>query len=64
MRAFVIASDVALGVFLGIFLFAIIARTWPSFNTPPVGFLTVAAAIIIVLFRRPNGSLVSPRDRA
>ena len=61
MRMFTIASDVALGVFLGIFLFAIVARTWPSFNTPVVGVLSVAAAIVIVLFRRPNGSLAVRR---
>ena len=64
MRAFAIASDVALGVFLGVFLFAVVIRLWPTMEHPATGVLAVAAAILMVLFRRPNGSLASRRERA
>ena len=62
MRFFVVAADVAMGVFVGIFLFAVMTRFWPAAATVPVGVLVVAAAVLIVLFRPPHGSL-SPRRR-
>jgi Mg/Co/Ni transporter MgtE len=64
MRFFAIAADVAMGVFVGIFLFAVLTRFWPSLATTLVGVVVVAASILIVLFRRPNGSLVPHRDRS
>jgi hypothetical protein len=62
MRFFVVAADVAMGAFVGIFLFAVMTRFWPSLATAPIGVAVVAAAILIVLFRPPNGSL-APRKR-
>jgi hypothetical protein len=63
MRFFTIAADVAMGVFVGIFLFAALTRFWPSLASTVVGVAVVAASILIVLFRRPNGSLVPQKDR-
>jgi hypothetical protein len=64
MRFFAITADVALGVFLGIFLFAALTRFWPSVSTTPMALVVLAASILIVLFRRPNGSLAVRRDRS
>jgi len=63
MRFFVIAADVAMGVFVGIFLFALLTRFWPSLAITPIGISVVAASILIVLFRRPHGALAPQRDR-
>jgi hypothetical protein len=63
MRFFAIAADVALGVFLGIFCFAVLTRFWPSLERTAVALVVVAASILVVLFRQPNGSLAVKRDR-
>jgi hypothetical protein len=60
MRVFVVAADVAMGVFVGIFLFAVMSRFWPSLATAPIAVAVIVASILIVLFRPPNGSL-APR---
>jgi hypothetical protein len=60
MRFFVVAADVAMGVFVGIFLFAVMSRFWPSLATVPIAVAVLAASILIVLFRPPHGSL-TPR---
>jgi len=62
MRFFVVAADVAMGVFVGIFLFAVITRFWPSIATIPVAVVVVLLSILIVLFRPPNGSLAPKRE--
>jgi hypothetical protein len=62
MRFFVVAADVAMGVFVGIFLFAVITRFWPSIATMPVAIAVVLLSILIVLFRPPNGSLAPKRE--
>jgi hypothetical protein len=61
MRFFVVAADVAMGVFVGIFLFAVITRVWPSIATMTVAIVVVLSSILIVLFRPPNGSLAPKR---
>ncbi|HEY7497951.1 MAG TPA: hypothetical protein VH740_05545 [Vicinamibacterales bacterium] len=63
MRFFAIAADVAMGVFVGVFLFAALTRFWPSLATTLVGVAVVMASILIVLFRSPNGTLSPRRDR-
>ena len=62
MRFFVVAADVAMGVFVGIFLFAVITRLWPSIATTAVAVGVVLLSILIVLFRPPNGSLAPKRE--
>jgi hypothetical protein len=62
MRFFAIAADIAMGVFLGFFLYAFVIRLWPSTAGPVTGCLVVAASVLIVLFRQPNGSLAVRRD--
>ena len=57
MRFFAIAADVAMGVILGFFIYAALFTIWPRMQTVPVGIVTIAACVMIVLFRRPNGSL-------
>lgn len=63
MRFVAVAADVAMGVFVGVFLFAVLTRFWPSLSTLPIAALSIVAAIAIVLFRRPNGSLSARNDR-
>lgn len=63
MRFFAVAADVAMGVFVGIFLFAVLTRFWPSMSHPAVAAVVVCGSILIVLFRPPNGSLAPRRDR-
>jgi hypothetical protein len=63
MRFFAVAADVAMGVFVGIFLFAVMTRFWPSLSHPALAALVVAASILIVLFRPPSGSFAARRDR-
>jgi hypothetical protein len=63
MRFVAVAADVAMGIFLGIFLFAVLTRFWPSLATFPVALVSLLAAIAIVVFRRPNGSLAARKDR-
>jgi hypothetical protein len=63
MRFVAVAADVAMGIFLGIFLFAVLTRFWPSLATLPVALVSLLAAIAIVVFRRPNGSLAARKDR-
>jgi len=63
MRFFAVAADVAMGVFVGIFLFAVMTRFWPSMSNPAIGAAVVGASILIVLFRPPNGSFAPRRDR-
>lgn len=62
MRVFVVAADVAMGVFVGLFLFALLSRFWPGAATLPIACLVVAASILIVLFRPPHGSLAPRKD--
>jgi hypothetical protein len=62
MRFFVVAADVAMGVFVGLFLFAVLTRVWPAVATVPVGCLVVAASILVVLFRPPHGSLAPRKE--
>jgi hypothetical protein len=63
MRFFAVAADVAMGVFLGIFLYAALTRLWPSTAHPGLASVTILAAVGIVLFRSPNGTLAPRRDR-
>jgi uncharacterized membrane protein YdcZ (DUF606 family) len=64
MRFFAVAADVAMGVLVGIFLFAVLTRFWPSASSMLVAALVIVASILIVLFRSPNGSLAARRDRS
>jgi hypothetical protein len=58
MRAFLIAADVVMGLILGLFLFVVVSRTWTALDSPIVAVAALAAGVLVVLFRRPNGSLV------
>ncbi len=63
MRIFLIAADVAMGLILGIFLFAAASHTWPVLERWWVAAAVVCAAILVVLYRRPGGSLVRRGSR-
>lgn len=63
MRFFAVAADVVMGAILGVFLFAALGRLWPAANLPAVAGLLIAGSVLIVLFRRPNGSLAVRGDR-
>jgi hypothetical protein len=64
MRAFLIAADVVMGLILGLFLYVAVTRLWDGLHGPLVGAVIFAASVVIVLFRRPGGSLTKPqRDR-
>jgi hypothetical protein len=64
MRAIMIAADVAMGVFLGAFLYAALTRIWPALQHGATAGLVLVAAILIVLFRRPHGAFAPGRDRS
>jgi ABC-type branched-subunit amino acid transport system permease subunit len=66
MRAFLIAADVIMGLILGLFLHVVIIRTWPTLEHPAVALVVFGAAVLVVLFRRPSGSLArrTPDQRA
>jgi hypothetical protein len=64
---FLIAADVAMGLILGLFVYVAAARMWGSLQQPMVAVAFCAACVLVVLFRRPNGSLrrtgEGPRSR-
>jgi hypothetical protein len=62
MRFVAVAADVAMGVFVGIFLFALLTRFWPQMGNPFIAALVIVSSILIVLFRRPGGALAPRRD--
>lgn len=57
MHAFTVAADVIMGLILGLFLYVLLSRTWTGLQSPWVVVALMAAALIVVLWRRPNGSL-------
>ncbi len=63
MRFWAVAADVAMGIVVGIFLFALLTRFWPTLSTLPIAIVSLLTAIAIVLFRRPNGSLAARKNR-
>ena len=63
MRFFAVAADIFMGAILGVFLFAALGRLWPAASMPVVAVLLIAGSVLIVLFRRPSGSLAVRRDR-
>lgn len=56
MRVFAIAADVIMGLMLGLFLYVVASRTWPGLQQPAVAAVVIAASVLVVLFRRPNGT--------
>ena len=60
MRVVAVIADVAMGLILGLFLYAALSRLWEVMAGPAVLIAMLAAGVLIVLFRRPNGSL-APR---
>ena len=63
MRFFAIAADVFMGLILGLFLNAALTGTWPALRRPVVTAAVIVLAILVVLFRRPSGSLARRSER-
>ncbi|MCA1562773.1 MAG: hypothetical protein LC753_14510 [Acidobacteria bacterium] len=63
MRYFAVAADVIMGAILGVFVFAGLSRTWPALNRPAYALISIALFIVVVLFRRPHGTLATRRDQ-
>jgi hypothetical protein len=63
MRFFLIAADIVMGLILGLFLYVVVSRTWSALANPLVAVVVLAASVMIVLFRRPNGSLARRGER-
>ena len=61
MRVSAIIADVIMGAILGVFLFAVAARTWSLLQHWAIAAALILASTLIVLFRRPNGSLAKRR---
>ena len=61
MRVSAVIADVVMGAILGVFLFAVAARTWSPMHHWAVAAAIILASTLIVLFRRPNGSLAKRR---
>ena len=64
MRFFIVLADIIMGLILGAFFYAALSRTWVAFQHWWVAVLIVVASVLLVLFRRPNGSLVRRRGDA
>jgi uncharacterized membrane protein YeaQ/YmgE (transglycosylase-associated protein family) len=65
MRVFAVAADVIMGLILGVFMYAVVFRTWPALEHPAVAVAILGASVLVVLFRRPHGTLVRhARDRS
>jgi hypothetical protein len=62
VRGFLIAADVIMGLILGVFLYAVVVKSWPALQHPVTTLLVLIAAVIVVLFRRPGGSLARRRE--
>jgi hypothetical protein len=62
MRLVAVAADVVMGVLLGLFVYAAVARFWPTLKHPVAAAAVVLAVILVVLFRR-NGSLAVRHER-
>ena len=60
MRYVAVIADVVMGLILGLFLYAALSRMWEGMTGPAVLIAMLAAGVLVVLFRRPNGSL-APR---
>ncbi|CAN5885358.1 hypothetical protein BH24ACI4_BH24ACI4_11970 [soil metagenome] len=63
MRVFTVTADVFMGLILGLFLYVLVSRTWTSLQGPWVAVAILGAALLVVLFRRPNGSLAQRPDQ-
>jgi hypothetical protein len=59
MRIVAVAADVAMGAILAAFVYAALFRTWPALQHPVIAAIVLVAAVAVVLFRRPGGSLAS-----
>ena len=57
MRIFLIAADIVMGLILGVFLYVVVSKTWVALAHPIVAGVILAASVMIVMFRVPNGSL-------
>jgi ABC-type branched-subunit amino acid transport system permease subunit len=57
MHGFAIAADVIMGLILGLFLHVAISRIWSALDHPAAAVVVFGASVLLVLFRKPNGSL-------
>jgi len=64
MRFFIVLADIMMGLILGAFVYGALSRTWIAFQYWWVAVLIVVASVLVVLFRRPNGSLARRRGDA
>ena len=62
MRVFAITADITMGLILGVFLHTVGSRLWSGLQHPAVAVLIIAASVLLVLFRRPNGTLARRRE--
>ena len=62
MRIFLISADIVMGLILGMFLYVVISRIWDVFQNPVAASVIFTASVLLVLFRRPNGSLARRED--
>jgi hypothetical protein len=63
MRIFLIAADIVMGLILGVFLYVVVSKTWVVLAHPIVAGVILAASVMIVMFRVPNGSLARRENR-
>jgi len=57
VRFFSIVADVVMGLILGLFLYVAASHFWSPLRSPVAGTMIVGASVLMVLLRRPNGSL-------
>ena len=63
MRMVTVVADLVMGLLLGLFLYAAASRTWPALQRPWIAALILCGAVVLVLYRRPGGTLARRQPR-
>jgi hypothetical protein len=63
VRVFAIVADVVMGLILGLFVYVAAVRIWPAAAGVYTAAALMVASILVVVFRRPNGSLTRSEAR-
>jgi hypothetical protein len=62
MRIFLVAADIVMGLILGVFLYVAASKAWAPLQSSFVAVVILAASVLLVLFRKPSGSLAPRGD--
>jgi hypothetical protein len=62
MRIFLVAADIFMGLILGVFVYVAASKAWAPLQSAFVAVVILAASVLLVLFRKPSGSLARRGD--